>query len=148
MDRRTALAGVGSLALAFLGGTASAQTATPSHDHQHMHGNPQQALIDATADCISKGQACLAHCIVLLSSGDKAMAACAKTVNQMLALCGALQNLANQQSSLVTPLAKVTLEACQACESECRKHEKVHAECKACAESCAACITACKAALC
>jgi Cys-rich four helix bundle protein (predicted Tat secretion target) len=80
---------------------------------------------------------------VLLADGDKAMAACAKTVNQVLAMCSALQALAGQQSSQVPAMAKVTLEACEVCEKECRKHE-VHPECKACAESCIACAKECK----
>ncbi len=143
MNRRNVFDTAGAVFLASLAGAAMSQ----EHDHSKMHhGSLYQSLVTAASDCVVKGQACLAHCLVLLADGDKSMGGCAKAVNQMLALCGALQNLAAQQSTLVPSLAKVALDACLACEKECRKHEKKHVECKACAESCAECIKACKMA--
>lgn len=138
----------------FIGATAVWMAATSTsnaaqemaHDHSHMHAAPLQGLLAATSDCVAKGQACIAHCLVLLGDGDKVMAECARSVSQTIALCAALESLAAQQSPLVPALAKVTLEACQACEKECRKHER-HAQCKACAESCVACIKECKAVI-
>jgi len=147
MNRRDSLIGAGAMLMAAAQGSAQAQSPAMPHDHHHMHGAaPLQALLAATSDCITKGQSCIAHCLVLLADGDKAMAACAQSVNQTIALCSALQSLAAQQSSLVPALAKVTLQACEACEKECRKHEQ-HAQCKACAESCVACIKECKAVM-
>ncbi|GAB4087574.1 four-helix bundle copper-binding protein [Hydrogenophaga soli] len=146
MERRDLLGAFA--ALAATGLTAHAQAADEhSHHHHHAAAAPYAELLAATADCVVKGQACLAHCLVLLGQGDKAMAACAQNVNQMLALCGALQNLAAQNAKLTPALAKVALDACTACEAECKKHENQHAECKACRESCTACINACKAVL-
>ena len=145
MNRRDVFAGTGAILMTAMASCAAAQEAT--HDHSHMHGSPLTGLLAATSDCVAKGQACIAHCLVLLADGDKVMADCAKSVSQTIALCQALESLAAQQSSLVPALAKVTLEACQACEKECRKHENKHAECKACAESCFACIKECKAVL-
>lgn len=144
MKRREAMAASGTFVLAALSTPALAQAKDMAHDHAHMHGAPNAALLAAVSDCVVKGQTCLAHCLVLLADGDKPMAACAKSVNQMLAVCGALQGLAAQQSSLLPAMAKIALEACQLCEKECRKHEK-HAECKACMESCAECAKQCKA---
>jgi Cys-rich four helix bundle protein (predicted Tat secretion target) len=144
MNRRNAIANASAVIVAALGTAALAQ----EHDHSKMmgaSGGKYQLLADTTADCVAKGQACIAHCLILMADGDKEMGACAKAANQMLALCTALQSLANQQSSLVPALAKTALEACQLCEKECRKHEKHHATCKACADSCAACIKQCKA---
>ena len=142
MNRRDSLIGAGAALFAAVQTSALAQEMV--HDHSHMHGTPLQGLMGATSDCVVKGQACLAHCLVLLGDGDKVMAECAKTVNQTLAMCSALQALAAQQSKLVPAMAKLTREACEICEKECRKHEK-HAECKACADSCAACAKECKA---
>ncbi len=142
MNRRDSLIGAGAALFAAVQTSAFAQEMV--HDHSHMHGTPLQGLLAATSDCVVKGQACLAHCLVLLGDGDKVMAECAKTVNQTLAMCSALQALAAQQSKLVPAMAKLTREACEICEKECRKHEK-HAECKACADSCAACAKECKA---
>ena len=90
------------------------------------------------------GQICLAHCISLLSEGDTSMKDCATGVNQMLALCGTLQNLAAQNSRLTPSLAKVCIEACKQCSAACKEHAGHHAECKACYESCLACIKECE----
>ena len=151
MNRRDVFANSGAVLLAAAGSAVFAQDAT--HDHSahaahsaHMHGGPNQGLIAAASDCSAKGQACVAHCLVLLADGDKVMAACAQSVSQTIALCNALESLAAQQAPLTAALAKVTLDACQACEKECRKHEQ-HPQCKACAESCVACIKECKALL-
>lgn len=116
------------------------------HDHQHEQGGaPRNAvLIAATADCLKTGEACLAHCLYLLGNGDKEMAACAQSVNELLASCTALMKLAGQDSRYVPALAKVAGEICANCEKECRKHADHHAECKACAESCAACVKECR----
>ena len=105
------------------------------------------ALIAAAGDCVAKGNACLAHCLVLLGEGDKSLADCAKSVNQMLPLCGALQTLAAQGSQYVVGLAKVALESCSECEKACRKHADKHTECKACMEACVECAKQCKAVL-
>ncbi|WP_211472969.1 four-helix bundle copper-binding protein [Collimonas humicola] len=143
MNRRDVITKAGAIALAGLSSAAMADDM--AHDHHHMQGGLYQPLVDTTADCVAKGQACISHCFDLLGLGEKEMAACAKSVNQMLALCGALESLANQQSKHVAALAALTMDACQACETECRKHEMKHAVCKACADSCVNCVKQCKA---
>lgn len=144
MDRRELLQSAAAFTLAAM---ATSVSAAEDHNHHQDQGSRSkfQGLIAATGDCVAKGQACLAHCLVLLGDGDKTMADCAKAVNQMLALCGALQNLAAQNSKLTPGLAKVALDACTECERECKRHEDRHAECKACRESCTECIKQCKA---
>ena len=92
----------------------------------------------------SVGQVCLTHCITLLSKGDTAMKDCAAAVNQMLALCGAMQNLAAQNSRLTPSLAKVCIEACKQCAAACQKYAAHHAEYKACYESYTDCIKECE----
>jgi Cys-rich four helix bundle protein (predicted Tat secretion target) len=125
--------------------STAAMAADDPHAHHHAHGNPYQGLIAATADCGAKGQICVSHCIELLGQGEKEMAACAKSVSQMLALCGALESLAIQQSAYAPALIKTALESFAACEKECRKHESKHVQCKDCADACANCIKQCKA---
>jgi Cys-rich four helix bundle protein (predicted Tat secretion target) len=143
MERREMLGTLGALALA--GVAAHNAIATEDHSHHHSGGAKYQPLINATGDCVAKGEACLAHCLILMGDGDKSMAGCAKAVNQMLALCGALQKLAAQSAPQTKALAKVALDACTECEKECKKHADKHAECKACRESCLECIKQCKA---
>ncbi len=139
MNRREVLLGTAAL----VGAAVMANAQAAEHEHHH-HGGPDTALAAAVADCVQKGQVCLDHCLDLLGKGEKDMAACAKSVNQMLALCTALQQLANQQSAYLPKLAAIAMEACQACEKECKKHADRHEACKACGESCAACYKECK----
>jgi len=147
MNRRDALKSTG--ALAFAAFAANTLAAEHVHDHSAMGGhnsmkNPYLKLIETTGDCIQKGQLCVNHCLMLLADGEKEMAACARSVHQMLALCGALQQLASYESKQVKAQARIAMEMCKDCEDECRKHEDKHAACHDCAESCAACYKACK----
>ena len=142
MDRRELLGSMGGIALAALVGEAQAQVV--DHQHHHPAGAKNQALTDSASDCVKTGEACINHCLDLLSQGDKEMAACAKSVNEMLAVCAALQRLATVDSRFLPKYAKLADEVCEACEKECRKHENKHAECKACADSCATCLNECK----
>ena len=113
-------------------------------DHEHMGHTPYGKLIETTTDCIRTGEICIAHCLGLFAAGDTSVAACAKSVYQMDAVCQALMRLAAARSEHVAELAKLAQIVCMECEKECRKHENHHAECKACAENCAACAEECK----
>ena len=144
----------------FLGSAAAASamslaaTMAHAHDaHAHHHhaaasassvANPYEAVRRSAAGCVDAGQACLAHCVDLLGKGDTSMKDCARAVNQMLAFCGAVQNLAAQQSALLPQLAKICAQACEQCAAACKEHINHHAECKACYESCLKCIEECK----
>ena len=147
MERRNVLAGFAATALAGIA-SAATEAAHDHHQHHQHHGHGKAnygSLARSAADCLTTGEACMAHCHVLLGEGDKAMAACAQSVNQLLAVCSALQKLAAQQSSYVKSMARLALDVCQECEKECRKHEKKHQECAACADACASCVKECKA---
>lgn len=141
MDRREAVMGTGLLALAGLATAGKLTAAETPHTH---HSGRHKALADAAGTCVGTGQACLDHCLDHLANGDKELAACAKSVTQMLSLCSALQNLANQDSKYLVKLASVTAEACLDCEEECKKHADKHEACKRCGESCASCAKECK----
>ncbi len=148
MDRREMLKGAAAgLMLAAAGNAAfAAEDAKHQHaGHQHTHGaNKNQSLIDAAADSVKKGQACLQHCIELMSQGDKELGNCAMVVNDMIAACVAIEQLANYNSPHLAKMAKVAMDICQDCEKECRKFEKQHEACKVSADSCAACYNECK----
>ena len=79
------------------------------------------------------------------SAGGTLEAACAQSVNQLLAICDALQKVAIQQGSALKDLARLAAKTCDECEKACRKHADKHAECKACADACADCVKECKA---
>jgi len=141
MNRRELLLGGVALASASVVGKVFA---ADEHEHHHHAGAINEGLLAATSDCVQKGQVCLSHCLVLLGQGDKEMAACAKSVNQMLAVCGALQQLASQESSYLPKQAAIAMDVCKQCEDECKKHAEKHEACKACMDSCATCYKECK----
>lgn len=131
------------------GATASATLASGvviASEHAGEHAghaahsmNKNQTVIDSALDCVKTGQLCLDHCMELFKQGDTSVADCADSVNELLAMCTALSQMAAYQSSHLRSFAKVCIEVCRDCEDECRKHEE-HAQCKDCAESCANCI--------
>lgn len=149
MERRELLKTGMAAAFTALSTAALAQTTNHAH-HDHHHHAPApgnfSALAKSSAACLTVGEACLAHCLILLGDDDKAMAECAQSVNQMLAICASLHKLASQNSAYTARLARLAADVCSDCEKACRKHENKHAECKACADACAACLKDCKAA--
>ncbi len=149
MERREMLGGIGALVTAALAGEALAQSskapaASAGGHHHHGTSANTELLIDAINDCINKGEACMAHCLVLLGGGDKSVAGCAKSVYETLALCEGLRKVAAQGSPRAKVLARIVADACKDCEKECRKHETKHAECRDCAKACAACAKECQ----
>jgi Cys-rich four helix bundle protein (predicted Tat secretion target) len=127
--------------------------AMAAEDHSaHMHAAAAGAapankkLIDTASDCVKTGQACIAHCLQSFAAGDTSLAACAKSVDQMLSVCATLEKLASVGSPNLPAMAKVALAVCEDCEKECRKHADKHDTCKACADACKACADACRAA--
>ncbi|MEQ1880976.1 MAG: Csp1 family four helix bundle copper storage protein [Burkholderiales bacterium] len=139
MERRDAIVGMGAIAGAVFVKAAMAADS----EHHHVSGKYAD-LIASAAECVQTGQACINHCFMLLGDGKKEMAACARSVNQLISVCNTLEALAAGESKLLGQYAKVAMEFCQECEKECRKHEK-HELCKACAEACAECAKECKA---
>lgn len=138
------------LGLAILAGAlcrpAFAQEDHSGHIHPAVVGGaaPNQKLVDTASDCVKAGEACIAHCLASFATGDTSLAACARSVDQMLSVCATLQKLASAGSPHLAGLAKVALAICDDCEAECRKHGDHHATCKACGEACHACAEECR----
>ena len=136
--------------VAGLAGTTAVRAAEPTmpapehHDHAAM--SKYADLIADTTHCVNAGEACIAHCLVLLGQGDKDLAACARTVHDTVASCTALRQLAAANSPYVGKLAGVVSDICKDCETECRKHEAKHRVCHECAEACAQCAKSCQKA--
>lgn len=149
MERREMIVGASALAAAFVARFAAAEEhvhGTEEHEHHHEHAPRRYAALAATAaDCVKTGQVCIDHCLEMFSQGDNSTAACARSVNQLLPVCAALQQLAAQNSKYLRKFASFAQEMCRDCEKECRKHEKEHQACRDCAESCAACARECDA---
>ena len=108
MDRREMLGSMGVLAMTAL--VSETQAVEHQHDHSHHnHGAKNQALVDSASDCVKTGEACINHCLDLLAQGDKEMAACAKSVNELLSVCSAVLRLATMDSKFLPKLAKLEI---------------------------------------
>ena len=110
MNRRELLTGVAGAAALM----TAADRVFAADDHNHMeHMNmdmghtPYGKLIETTTDCIRTGEICITHCFGLFAAGDTSVAACAKSVYQMDAVCQALMRLAAAGSQHVAELAKL-----------------------------------------
>jgi len=142
-SRRNILLG----ATAVAAGLGLSGNANAAMDHHHMHTVPadRQKVIDASLDCVKAGQTCIQHCIDMFKMKDTSMAECADSVQEMLATCTALSQLASYDSKHLKDFAKTCINVCEDCKDTCDKHADKHAACKACSESCDDCIKACKA---
>jgi Cys-rich four helix bundle protein (predicted Tat secretion target) len=129
---------------AAVGAESTSPAAPPAHDHSAATAKYRELIAD-TSRCVNTGEACVAHCLRLLGEGDKSLAACAKSVQDTIAGCTALRQLAAANSPHVAGLARVVAEICHDCETECRKHEK-HQVCRDCGDACAQCAKECQKA--
>lgn len=139
ISRRDVLFGIGAAA-ATLVLSENALAAMPGHDHS-KHSAQQPAVLDAVNNCTDKGTRCISHCLVAWNEGDLELAACAKKVNEMNAICGGFSKLLAANSNHVNAYAKICKSVCDECAKECRKHDQ-HVECRECAEACEALIKA------
>jgi Cys-rich four helix bundle protein (predicted Tat secretion target) len=149
MNRRELLEVVAAAGISTAGAAQAADVPPPATEHKH-HAHAAMSkygdLVADTSRCVNTGEACVAHCLVLLGEGDKELAACAKTVQDTIASCTALRQMAAANSPHVGKLAGVVGDICKDCETECRKHEKKHSVCHDCAEACANCAKECEKA--
>ena len=132
ISRREILLAMGAAATAAYAGSATA--AMPGHNHsKHMAQYPD--VLDATNDCLDKGQRCIAHCLVSFVEGDTSLAKCASKVHEMQAICGAFSYLLAANSEYTKEYSKLCMAACEDCAKVCREHDEHH-ECRQCAEAC------------
>lgn len=147
MDRREMLKGAaGGLILAAAGNAVFAAEDHAGHQRAvHKHTQKNQSLIDAAANSVKTGQACLQHSLEMLSQGEnKGMAVCAIRVADMIAACTAIEQLGNYNSPHLPKMASVVMDVCRDCEKECRKFEKEMEICKIAADTCVVCFNECK----
>ena len=142
ISRRALLVGAGALGATLATGASLAGDA-PGHRHED-HAPKSPGVLNAVNDCVVKAQQCAAHCLVAFQEGDTTLADCARKVNEMLPICKGFSYQLAANSPYVKALSAVCQQACEDCETECRKHEDKHAECKECAESCAQVVAAIK----
>lgn len=141
VSRRDLLIGMGAASLAYASGAGAAM---PGHDHS-KHSAQHPDLLDATNQCLDKGQRCITHCLVSFKEGDTSLAECANKVHEMQAICGAFSYLLAANSDYLKDYHKICEQACNDCAKECRKHDEHH-ECRHCADACEAAVEAIKMA--
>lgn len=149
MDRRHFAAVAGTVAAFASGREVLAQSEHAGHvgGHAGAHGGGKyQDLAQASAHCVMTGQNCLRHCLETFAAGDTTLAACARSVRELIAVTAALQDLATADSTYVPAMSRVVETICLGCEKECRKHADHHATCRACADACLDCAAACRKA--
>jgi Cys-rich four helix bundle protein (predicted Tat secretion target) len=122
---------------------APAPSAPPAPPVAGSHAN-DSAVFEAAHGCLNKGDACITHCIMLLSGGDTSMADCARAVVDMHAVMQGLARAAASGNARLPALARVAMEFCRDCEAACRKHADHHVVCKECADACVKTIAACQ----
>jgi len=133
LKRREALmAGAGMLSSAWFGEGIALAAEEPAPAN-----TAQAAFLQAVNGCIGAGQTCLQHCLQMFAGGDTSLAKCAEAVNLMLAMCRATGTFVVSDSRYRAQVIQLCTSVCGDCEHECRKHEKEHAICKACADACA-----------
>ena len=133
ISRRDVLLGIGAAA-ATMAYSGNAMAAMPGHNHS-KHSAQQPKVLEATNNCTDKGTRCISHCLVAWTESDLELAACAKKVNEMNAVCGAFAKLLAANSGHLKAYARICKSVCKECAKECRKHDK-HIECRECAKAC------------
>ncbi len=134
LSRRDLLVGAGALAATFASGSTLAASHTAHRHEDHAPKHPQ--LLKAINKCLTTGQLCITHCLVVFKEGDTSLAECAQKVHEMYAICNAYAYLVAANSTYVKDYAKICRVACDDCEKECRKHDDKHVECKDCGDAC------------
>ena len=105
-----------------------------------MNYENYKKCIDACLACATLCNNCASSC--LKEEDVKMMASCIQLDMECAALCYASAQLMSLGSAKAMALCKICAEACEACASECGKHDNEH--CKACAAACRKCAEACK----
>ena len=139
MDRRKLLVNATTLAAAspaiFSLGSSKATAAVAT---------PLENLVSTATKCLDLGLRCERLCTETLMQGDKSMADCMVSVQDMITMVKATSELAAHKSSLIAKVAASCLLACEECKKQCDKHAKHHDVCADCSKACEDCMKACK----
>lgn len=153
-SRRTLLKSAGVVGAGLLAAAGISQNAWAGEHMNHVanhHGHDtaakNPALAQALHACVAAAEACHNHCLNMFKMGDTSMADCAMSVSDTMAFCAAHAKLTAYDSKFLREMTTLGIKVCADCEKACRKHEKEHAVCQACANRCADCIKACQAYL-
>lgn len=125
-------------------GAPKAVAQTPASGGAPPNAAAAHEIFEAAENCILKGDACIAHCLSLLGTGDTSMADCSKAANDMRAVMVGLASAAASQNPHLADLARAAMLFCTDCQAACAKHASMHLICKECMDACTRTIAACK----
>jgi len=108
-----------------------------------MHIIPNDRLIKKLDICIAACNFCAASC--LKEDDVKMMATCISNNIDCAEVCRTAAVLLARDSVHGKHLLRECVELCEACATECGKHDNDH--CRACATACSECAAECMAAL-
>jgi hypothetical protein len=97
----------------------------------------------ACSDCMAACKACNTHCEGMVKSGMKEHVKSAAISADCRDLCDAAAKICARKGPTYSAACKACLEACAACDAECKKYPKMKPMAD-CAKSCEACEKACK----
>jgi hypothetical protein len=101
-----------------------------------------QAVVAPFQACTAATATCIAHCQVMLATGDKSMAECLRTALDCDITCNAALRAATLNSDFTPALLKTSILAMEACVKACKPHVDHHMECAACHDACLSAIAA------
>src|SRR5262245_37583190 len=100
-----------------------------------MHRQAMQECIDACAECAKVCELCADAC---LDEPDVAnMVECIRLDRQCAAVCWTAEVFMRNGSEFAHEMCRVCADICDACATECRKHQMDH--CQQCAAECQRC---------
>ncbi|MGG3572387.1 four-helix bundle copper-binding protein [Bacillus gobiensis] len=99
-----------------------------------------QKLLQTLHECMTECNHCFDAC--LKEEDMKMMSECIRLDRECAEICGYLEQAISRGTPFVSELASVCAAVCDACGSECKKHDYDH--CQKCAETCFKCAEHCK----
>lgn len=99
-----------------------------------------KSCIDACLECAAICNYCASSCTK--EEDVKMMAACIELDMQCASVCYATAQLMSLGSSQAKELCRICADSCDACGTECGKHNTGH--CEECAEACFRCAEECR----
>ncbi len=103
--------------------------------HQHA-----QSCIEACVGCMQECDRCFNACVSEPNANE--MADCIRLDRECAEMCWITIAFISQGSKLMNDLARRCIAACDACATECEKHDMEH--CRRCAAACRDCAKECR----
>ncbi len=122
--------------------TAASSASAPAGMHEGCLPKRFQTVVAPFQACTAATATCIAHCQVMLATGDKSMAQCLRTALDCDITCNAALRAATLNSDFTPALLKTAVLAMEACVKACKPHVNHHKECADCHDACLAAIAA------